>query len=89
MLMLIHLRSASQHRLVIVLIMLSTIKIYMVPYKYTCEAFLQFPTLTGESPKWNILVVISVVPVLSTGTKSNSSTSYFILVPVLELELEQ
>ena len=33
--------------------------------------------------------VSSVVPVLSTGTKSNSSTSNFILVPVLELELEQ
>ena len=31
---------------------------------------------------------ISVVPVLSTGTKSNSSTSNFILVPVLVLELE-
>ena len=28
------------------------------PYKYTREAFLQFPTLAGESPKWSILVVI-------------------------------
>ena len=31
----------------------------------------------------------SVVPVLSIGTKSNSSTSNFILIPVLEVELEQ
>ena len=34
--------------------MLSTIKIHMVPYKYT---FLKFPTLAGESPKWNIVAV--------------------------------
>ena len=36
---------------------LSTNEIHMVSYKYTREAFLQFPTLAGESPKWNILVV--------------------------------
>ena len=29
----------------------------MVPYKYTHKTYLQFPTLAGESPKWNILVV--------------------------------
>ena len=56
-LMSIHLRSASQQHLVIALTILSTIKIHMVPYKYTREAFLQFPTLAGESLKWNILAV--------------------------------
>ena len=55
----IHLLSASQQRLVIAFMFLSTIKIHMVPYKYTHEAFLQFPTLVGKSPKWNILVVTS------------------------------
>ena len=53
----IHLCSASQQRLVIALTTLSSTEIHMVPYKYTREAFLQFPTLTGESPKLNILVV--------------------------------
>ena len=51
MLMLIYLCSASQQCLVVVLTLLSTFEIHMVPYKYTNEAFLQFPTLAGESPK--------------------------------------
>ena len=49
-----HLRLASQQHLVIVLTTLSTIEIHMVPYKYTRKAILQFPTLAGESPKWNM-----------------------------------
>ena len=57
MFMSIHLRLAFHQRLVIALMTLSIIKIHMVPYKYTREAFLQFPTLAGKSPKWNILVV--------------------------------
>ena len=58
MLVTIHLHSASQQHLVIAITMLSTIKIHMVPYKYTCKASLQFPcTFAGESPKWNTLVV--------------------------------
>ena len=45
-----------------------------------------FHLLNSQNFIW---VWISVAPVLSAGTKSNSSTSNFILVPVLELELEQ
>ena len=55
--MLIHLHLASQQHFVIALRTLSAIEIHMVPYKYTFKAFLQFPILAGESPKWNILVV--------------------------------
>ena len=47
----IHLHSASQRHLVVALTTLSTTEIHLVPYKYTREAFLQFPTLAGESPK--------------------------------------
>ena len=58
MLVTIHLRSASQQCLVVVLTTLPTIESHMVPYKYTRKAFQQFPcTLAGDSPKWNILVV--------------------------------
>ena len=53
----IHIHSASQQHLFIALTTLSTIKIHMFRYKYNREAFLQFPTLAGESPKWNMLVV--------------------------------
>ena len=51
MLVMIHLRLASQQCLVVALTTLSTIEIHMVLYTYTRKAFLQF-----ESPKWNILV---------------------------------
>ena len=57
MLVSIHLHSASQQLLVVALMTLSTIEIHMVPYKYNCNTFLQFPTLAGESPKWTTLVV--------------------------------
>ena len=68
----IHLRSASQQHLVVALTTLSTIEIHMVPYKYICKAFLQFPcTLAGESPKWNILVVTWAVVICLKYTHSH------------------
>ena len=51
-------------------------------YCLTIQSTFEFSLLASAN-------LISVVPVLSTGTKSNSSTSNFILAPDLELELEQ
>ena len=73
MLVTIHLCSASQQRLVIVLTTLPTIESHMVPYKYTRKAFLQFPcTLAGDSPKWNILVVTWALVICLKYTHSHS-----------------
>ena len=73
MLVMIHLRSASQQCLVVALTTLPTIESHMVPYKYTRKTFQQFPcTLAGDSPKWNILVVTWAFVICLKYTHSHS-----------------
>ena len=94
MLVTIHLRSASQQRLVVALTTLPTIESHIVPYKYTHKAFLQFPfTLAGESPQVEYISCnndICDLPEIYTRARGRSlSASVYIsgksLVPMLQL----
>jgi len=65
----------------------TTIEINNPQYKYAHEACLQFLTLVGESPKWNILVIpwTLVLYVIYTHLHSGARTyiSHKVLMPMV------